>query len=157
ENLATTLALYEERIAASPRARLPLQSIVHGRYTLLHVVPRAQPNSPDGQRLIRQVRQVPPPPGSQVLSYGQAATLYDFVDSLRTRVWWMLGIVALSMFAVLFIAFRSLVQPLNAILMTTLSLTASFGAIVFIFQDGRLQSLLHYEATGTIDAMLPVL
>ena len=60
------------------------------------------------------------------------------------------------MFVVLFFAFRTVVLPLKAMLMTALSLTASFGAIVFIFQDGRLQSLLGFEAVGTIDATLPV-
>jgi RND superfamily putative drug exporter len=60
------------------------------------------------------------------------------------------------MFVVLFFAFRTVVLPLKAMLMTALSLTASFGAIVFIFQDGRLQKLLGFEAVGTIDATLPV-
>jgi RND superfamily putative drug exporter len=48
------------------------------------------------------------------------------------------------------------VLPLEAMAMTTLSLTASFGAIVFIFQEGRLQRLLRYEAIGATDVTLPV-
>jgi RND superfamily putative drug exporter len=60
------------------------------------------------------------------------------------------------MFAILFVAFRSLLLPLKAMVLTALSLTASFGATVFIFQDGRLQHLLGYRALGTTDASLPV-
>jgi trehalose monomycolate/heme transporter len=56
----------------------------------------------------------------------------------------------------LFGAFRSVILPLKAMLMTALSLTASFGALVFIFQDGRLEKLLGYESLGSIDATLPV-
>ena len=68
----------------------------------------------------------------------------------------MVTVVCAAMFAILFVAFRSLVLPLKAMLLTALSLTASFGATVYIFQDGRLQRLFGYRALGTTDASLPV-
>jgi RND superfamily putative drug exporter len=68
----------------------------------------------------------------------------------------MLLVVATAMFGVLLAAFRSVVLPLKAMLLTGLSLSASFGALVYVFQDGRLQSLLRYHALGTTDASLPV-
>src|SRR5690606_33357734 len=54
------------------------------------------------------------------------------------------------------LAFGSVVMPVKAILMTVLSLTASFGALVWIFQDGRLERLLGYESTGAIELTIPV-
>jgi trehalose monomycolate/heme transporter len=97
-----------------------------------------------------------PPAGARAYVFGQAPTLYDSVGGLKARAPWMLAVVGAAMFVVLFFAFRSMVLPVKAMVMTTLSLTASFGAIVYVFQDGRLQSLLHYHSLGTIDATLPV-
>jgi RND superfamily putative drug exporter len=113
------------------------------------------PDSPAGQDQVVRVRALAPP-GASVRVYGQAATLHDFAHGLKTRTPIMLAIIVSVMFVVLFGAFRSAVLPVKASVMTALSLTASFGALVFVFQDGRLQHLLGYEALGTIDATLPV-
>ena len=155
---AVALAPTVELVAHEPNTERgrALASILHGRYTLLRVVCRAPPDSPVGQRLVAALRTLPPPPRATTLVYGQAAALHDFAHGIRVRAPWMLLVVGVSMFVVLYLAFRSLVLPLKAMLMTALSLTASFGAIVYIFQDGRLQSLLRYHALGTIDATLPV-
>jgi RND superfamily putative drug exporter len=139
----------------SARAR-GLASIVKGRRTLIRVITSAPPDSQVGQQLVTDVRALAPPPGATVLVYGQAASLHDFAHGLARRVPFMMLTVGLAMFAVLYAAFRSLLLPLKAMIMTALSLTASFGALVFVFQDGRLQGLLHYHALGTIDAALPV-
>ncbi len=61
------------------------------------------------------------------------------------------------MFALLFLMFGSLVIPLKAVLMNILTLSASFGVLVWVFQDGRLDGLLGFTPTGTIDAAQPVL
>ncbi|MGZ3442194.1 MAG: MMPL family transporter, partial [Polyangia bacterium] len=152
--LAPMLARYA---AKKPVAGQPgLGMILSGRYTRFRVIARAPPDSPEAQRLVGAIQALSPPVGGQVLIYGQAAALHDFAAGLRARAHWMLAAVAAVMFVVLFFAFRTVVLPIKAMLMTALSLTASFGAIVFIFQDGRLQSLLRYEAVGTIDAALPV-
>jgi trehalose monomycolate/heme transporter len=57
----------------------------------------------------------------------------------------------------LFLAFGSVVLPVKAIVMNVLSLTATFGAIVWIFQEGHLSGLLNFTATGTIDPTMPIL
>jgi RND superfamily putative drug exporter len=90
------------------------------------------------------------------LVYGQAATLVDFSGGVRARVPWMMAVIGVAMCVVLFVAFRSVVLPLKAMLMTALSLTASFGATVFIFQDGRLERLLRFHSLGTTEVTLPV-
>jgi trehalose monomycolate/heme transporter len=154
ERLAPALERYAAR--PTPRGQLGLGTIVRGPATLLRVVSQAPPDSPEGQRLVRAIRDLPPPAGARVLVYGQAVALYDFGHGLRVRAHAMLLFVAAAMFVILCFAFRTLVLPLKAMVMTSLSLTASFGALVYIFQDGRLQSLLGYEAAGTTDATLPV-
>jgi RND superfamily putative drug exporter len=132
-----------------------LRSVLHGPWTLLRVVPSAGDEAQARTR-VRALRRVAPPPGAQAWVFGQAAVIDDFASAVRARVPWMMAVVALAMFAILFVAFRSLLLPLKAMVLTALSLTASFGATVFIFQDGRLQHLLGYRALGTTDASLPV-
>jgi RND superfamily putative drug exporter len=146
----------EDLVMLIDRNREKAAMILHGRYTLLRVISDAAPDSALARKQVVAVRGMAPPPGASVSLYGQAPRLRDSADTLRSRAPWMVAIICASMFVVLFLAFRSVVLPINAILMTALSLTASFGAIVFVFQDGRLQRLLHYEAIGTVDATLPV-
>ncbi len=60
----------------------------------------------------------------------------------------LLGTVILAMLLVLFLLFGSVVLPIKAVFMTLLSLTASFGALVWIFQQGHLQDVLHFQSPG---------
>jgi RND superfamily putative drug exporter len=66
-------------------------------------------------------------------------------------------VVVLATFLLLFLAFGSVVLPVKAIVMNALSLTATFGAIVWIFQQGHLSGLLNFTATGFIDPTMPIL
>jgi RND superfamily putative drug exporter len=69
----------------------------------------------------------------------------------------MLAFIAAVMFAVLFSLFSSVALPLKALAMNALSLTASFGVIVFVFQDGRFADVLGFTPSGVSDAVVPVL
>jgi RND superfamily putative drug exporter len=69
----------------------------------------------------------------------------------------MLAVIAAVMFVVLFFVFGSVTLPLKAMAMNLLSLTASYGAMVWIFQDGRLEDVLRYTSLGTVDATMPIL
>jgi RND superfamily putative drug exporter len=144
-----------DRLSISPPPK-QLKAVLHDRYTLVRVLPSAPPDAPISRQRIDTLRALPAPPGGRVLVYGQAASLRDFATSVRARTPWMLAWVALAMFIVLYVAFGSAILPIKAMVMTGLSLTASFGAIVFIFQDGRLQRMLGYHSLGTTDATLPV-
>jgi trehalose monomycolate/heme transporter len=66
-------------------------------------------------------------------------------------------VVALATFALLFLAFGSVVLPVKAIIMNVLSLSAMYGVVVWIFQDGHLSGLLKFTPTGTIDPTMPIL
>jgi len=65
--------------------------------------------------------------------------------------------MALAVFVLLFLMTGSLLMPLKAILLNILSLSATFGGLVWIFQDGHLQNLLNFQSSGSIDATQPVL
>src|SRR6266566_5124974 len=94
------------------------------------------------QALVQAIRNTPPGSGITILVDGGAAGDIDYVNSLYTDFPKAVLIVALTTYIVLLLLFRSLVLPLKAILMNTLSILASYGALVVIFQDGFLHQVL---------------
>ncbi|GIH08843.1 membrane protein [Rhizocola hellebori] len=116
----------------------------------------AEPISPEGRQLVEAVRGVESP-GGEVLVGGDAAGFADLMDMLEQRLPWMALLVVLTTFVLLFLAFGSLILPVKAIVMNVLSLSAAFGAVVWIFQDGRLTGLLDFTSTGNIDVVQPIL
>jgi RND superfamily putative drug exporter len=117
----------------------------------------ANPESAAARALVERVRAVPPPAGARVYVGGATAQLVDELASLGHTLPWMALEVALATFVLLFLAFGSVVLPVKAIVMNALSLTATFGAIVWIFQEGHLSGLLRFTPTGTIDPTMPIL
>ena len=117
----------------------------------------AGPESAAARALVAQVRAVPPPAGARAYVGGVTAQLVDELASLGQTLPWMALVVVLATFVLLFLAFGSVVLPLKAIVMNALSLTATFGAIVWIFQQGHLSGLLRFTPTGTIDPTMPIL
>jgi len=73
------------------------------------------------------------------------------------RLPWVILAIALATFVLLFLMTGSLLVPLKALVMNVLSLTATFGAMVWVYQDGHLSGLLNFTPTGTIDVFTPVL
>ncbi|MBN2357894.1 MAG: MMPL family transporter [Deltaproteobacteria bacterium] len=116
-------------------------------------------DSPDprGMDTVRRLRKLPLPVGMRMEVGGVSANLLDLQLCVADRTPWMLLFISVAMIVVLFLAFGSLVLPLKAIVMNVLSLSASFGAIVWIFQDGRLTWLLQYESLGVSEALQPIL
>lgn len=107
--------------------------------------------------LVTDIRDLPEPRGAEVLVGGRAAELQDLLSSLSSTLPWMgLFVVGVTL-VLLFLAFGSVVLPVKAVVMNVLSLTASFGALVWIFQDGHLSSWLGFTSTGAIEATQPVL
>jgi RND superfamily putative drug exporter len=92
-----------------------------------------------------------------VLVDGGSAGNIDYVDSLYSDFPVAVLVVALVTYVVLLILFRSLVLPLKAILMNTLSILASYGALVVIFQDGFLHQVLGFTPLGFVEASSPIL
>jgi RND superfamily putative drug exporter len=126
-----------------------------GRGTWLSAVPTVEPESTKGETLVKTIRATPAP--YPVLVGGQSAQLVDSKASLFGKLPVAGGIIALVTLIVLFLMTGSVVVPLKAIVLNLLSLTATFGAMVWVFQDGHLAHLLHFTSTGTIDTTTPIL
>jgi RND superfamily putative drug exporter len=119
------------------------------------VVPAVEPLSADGERLVAAVRAAPAP--FEVVVGGPTAELVDARASLYDRLPWALGIIATATFVLLFLSFGSVVVPAKALVLNTLSLSATFGLMVWIFQDGNLADTLGVTTTGALDVGIPVL
>ncbi|MDT5390552.1 MAG: putative drug exporter of the superfamily [Mycobacterium sp.] len=96
------------------------------------------------------------PDGRTVQLAGIAQVNRDSVDAITTRLPWVLGVIAIITFGLLFLLTGSVTLPLKAVVLNVLSLTAAFGALVWIFQDGHLNAL-GTTPTGTLVANMPVL
>ena len=96
------------------------------------------------------------PAGRDVLISGGAQVARDTVGAITSRMPVVLGLIGAITFVLLFLLTGSLVLPLKALVLNILSLSAAFGALVWIFQDGHLGAL-GTTATGTMEANIPVL
>ena len=105
---------------------------------------------------LRALHAVPGPAGQPVLFTGVAQDGVDSVASITSRLPLVLGVIVVVTFVVLFLITGSVVLPLKALVLNVLSLSATFGALVWVFQDGHLGAL-GTTATGTLVANLPVL
>ncbi|MGW7516564.1 MMPL family transporter [Streptomyces sp. NPDC054796] len=111
---------------------------------LLTVTTGLEPKSGAAQDLVGTVRDVPAPGGTEALVGGTDAQLVDSKRSIGDRLPLAVGMVVVTTFALLFLFTGSVVQPLRALALNTVSLTAAIGAMVWIFQDGHLSSVLGF-------------
>ena len=126
--------------------------------TKLDVFSSALPDSSEGRAVVDDVRATPAPAGSEdVLTGGLSSRSHDFMASFTESVPWAIAIVVGVTAIVLFLTFGSVFLPIKAVLMSLLSITASFGALIWIFQQGHLSGLLDFQASGTIVASTPIL
>jgi RND superfamily putative drug exporter len=121
----------------------------------LSVVPDVEPLSGAGEKLVTDLRATPAP--FRFLVAGTSAQLVDTKHAVASRLPLALGLIALLTFVLLFMMTGSLLVPIKALALNMLSLTATFGAMVWIFQDGHLASWLHFTATGMLDVFTPIL
>jgi putative drug exporter of the RND superfamily len=125
------------------------------RGTYLSVVPKVEPFSPEGEKLVKAIRATPASFEFNVA--GLSAQLVDTKQAVIDRLPLVIGFIALATFVLLFMMTGSLLVPIKALALNMLSLTATFGATVWIFQDGHLSDLLNFTPTGTIDVFTPIL
>jgi uncharacterized membrane protein YdfJ with MMPL/SSD domain len=107
------------------------------------------------QELVRDVRAKPAP--FTVLVSGQAAAFVDLQQSLASRLPLAIALVAIATILILFFMTGSVILPIKAVLMNLLTLSAAFGVLVLIFQDGRFENLLQYKSQGALESTQPVL
>jgi uncharacterized membrane protein YdfJ with MMPL/SSD domain len=95
-------------------------------------------------------------PGVTVHTTGMTANSRDFNNSMKSHAPYVFAFVFSLAFLLLLVTFRSVVIPLKAIVLNLLSVAAAYGVLVLVFQDGRLQSLLHFHSVGGITSWLPL-
>jgi RND superfamily putative drug exporter len=134
-----------------------LDTYVAGNRTLLRGVTEANPYTQDAYGTVDAVRAVEAPVGTSFLVGGLSAGQKDFISSLYGKAPLAAAFVIGVTYLILLITFRSVFIPLKAVIVNILSLTASFGAMVFVFQDGHLSGLLDFTPLGFVDATLPIL
>jgi RND superfamily putative drug exporter len=106
---------------------------------------------------VRQLRTLNAPAGARILVGGESAATLDEMDSLGARLPLMLAIMALVTLGVLLVAFGSALLPVKAVLTNVVSIAATFGALVWIFQDGHLAGLLGFTPTGNLEPTVLIL
>ncbi|HVL54200.1 MAG TPA: MMPL family transporter, partial [Vitreimonas sp.] len=119
------------------------------------------PNRDEARGLVADLRdaggRLAPPNGVSVLVGGGAAEVSDVVDRIAADFPRTALFILVSTYLVLFLLLRSVVLPAKALLMNTLSIAASFGALVWIFQDGNLSALLGFQPLGFVETTQPVI
>jgi uncharacterized membrane protein YdfJ with MMPL/SSD domain len=154
---ALTLADYQ-RLYARPEQNPQIAAqLAHGAGTKVVVELSSAEFSGATEDVVRQLRALPAPGGFQPLVGGQTAYQMDLFSNLRATLPYALVVIALAIFVLLFLMTGSVVMPIKAILLNTLSLTATFGALVWIFQDGHLTQALGLQSNGSIDGTQTIL
>lgn len=134
-----------------------LDHLVSGNSTLVSVEYGEDSQSAAAQKLVKEIRSIAPPAGAHVLVGGDTAELVDRLTSLKTHLPGALAIIFVATFVMLLGMLQSLVIPIKAIILNTLSLSASFGVMTWVFQEGHLERLLRFTSSHSLDPTLPVL
>ncbi len=149
-----TVKLTATRYASGQRIGEPPVSQGDGAY--LTVLPDVDPYSEGAHRLLDQIRGTAAP--GIVHVGGLTAENFDTKDALLERVPLVAVLMVVAMFSVLFVFTGSLVLPLKALVLNVISLSATLGAMVFIFQEGHLRWLVgDFTVTGTLPTPTPIL
>jgi uncharacterized membrane protein YdfJ with MMPL/SSD domain len=106
---------------------------------------------------VHAIRDLPEPHPGTVLVTGAAAHFVDFQSSLKHYAPIALAIVVITTLVILFLMTGSVVLPIKSLLMNVLNLSAVFGILVLIFQDGNLEGLLSYTSQGALEQTMPIL
>lgn len=152
-----------QQLASMPEAMRPpelnaaFDALVGGTTTVLQVLVEGETNDPRAQATVRDIRAAGSIGGGRVLVGGATAHDLDATAFVRERTPWAVGFVMLVSGLVLFLLLGSVVLPIKAMLMNVLSIAGSFGAMVWIFQDGNLSGLLGFEPRPLEPALPPLL
>lgn len=111
--------------------------------TVLNATLAGDPLGDTAENAVRDLRVLPAPPHTEVLVGGFSATVVDSVKSIVDKVPLMIGILVAATLVLMFLAFGSVLLPIKAVLMSTLSLGATFGVLVAVFQSGHGAGLLN--------------
>jgi len=138
-----------------------LAATTKGDLTTFTITTPYGPNADQGRALVLDLRSgtgpLAPPPGTTVLIAGGAADVTDVVNRVAADFPRTALFILVTTYLVLLVLLRSAVLPAKALIMNSLSILASFGALVWIFQDGNLSGLLGFQPLGYVETTLPVI
>jgi RND superfamily putative drug exporter len=123
--------------------------------TVVEVHAGGPTNGRQAQAVVEDLRALDAP--FPVAVGGDPAEIVDFRHAITARLPLAVGVMVAATFVLLFAMTRSLVLPLKALVMNVLSLGATFGALVWVFQDGHLSGLLGFAPPGSLDLVIPVI
>jgi RND superfamily putative drug exporter len=152
---------------STPRDQLPAEvagalerleaAYVSGSTVQINAISPIDASQPEASAMIPAVRALPAGTGIRTQVGGTAALGHDFLVSQAERAPLGVGIPLLASAVILFLLFGSLVLPVKAVVMTLLSISASFGAMVWIFQEGNLSDALGFQPLGFTIAGNPII
>ncbi|GHD99163.1 MMPL family transporter [Streptomyces alanosinicus] len=148
-------AAYKQRVAALPEVVRVEGPLVKGDAAYFTVRPKGEAVGDAAQRLVGDVRALRPPFDTKVT--GTAAVLVDTKHAIAERLPWAAVFIAVVTLLLVFLLTGSVLIPIQAVVLNALSLTAMFGAVVWVFQDGHLSGLLGFTSPGSVETTLPVL
>jgi uncharacterized membrane protein YdfJ with MMPL/SSD domain len=151
------LAAYAGALARVPGVSAAQVTGIRGDLARIDLSYAPGPYTPQARAIAGRVRAVAAPAGATADVGGPTAALADELSSIGATLPWMALAVVIATFVLLFLAFGSLILPLEAIAANVLSLSAMYGVVTWIFQDGHLSGLLGFTPNGTISPTIPVL
>ncbi|MFC9141325.1 MMPL family transporter [Streptomyces bacillaris] len=156
EGTPAAYADLKERIENVPGVQRVDGPVTGDAVAYFSVLPEGEAVGQETQQLVRDLRALPT--GSLDTSVtGTAAVLVDSKDAIADRLPWAIGIIVVVTLLLVFLLTGSVLIPIQAVVLNALSLTAMFGAVVWVFQDGNLSGVLAFTSTGDIETTLPVL
>jgi putative drug exporter of the RND superfamily len=151
------VAAWLDDVRALPGVREAVvdEDVSQAGVTVAEVHAAGETNGRTAQAVVERVRDLDAP--FPVAVGGDPAEIVDFRDSISSRLPVAIGVIVLATFVLLFLMTGSVVVPVKAIVMNVLSLGATLGALVWVFQDGHLADLLGFDAPGSLDLVMPVI
>jgi RND superfamily putative drug exporter len=125
------------------------------RVTVIGVRIAGSEGSPIARNVVEDIRELTP--GYRTWTTGNTSALIDYLDDLKKRAPFALAIIVLTTFVLLFLMTGSVLVPIKALLMNVVSLGASLGVLVVVFQDGYLEDALKFTAAGGVETFIPAL
>ncbi|MGC5037613.1 MMPL family transporter [Streptomyces sp. DT190] len=146
---------YKERVERLPEVLRVEGPLVKGDAAYFTVLPKGEAVDDPAQRLVGDLRELPAPFGTKVT--GTAAVLVDSKAAIGERLPLAALFITVVTLLLVFLLTGSVLIPIQAVVLNALSLTAMFGAVVWVFQDGHLSGLLGFTSPGSVETTLPVL
>jgi RND superfamily putative drug exporter len=132
----------------------------NGNVVIVQVTPRTSPQSEATKTLVQDIRARARPLsklGVNVLVTGTTAVNIDTADKLAAALPVFLPLIVILSLIVLMLVFRSVLVPIKAVVGFLLTIAAAFGFVVWVFQDGNLNSVLGVHATAPVTSFLPII